>query len=214
MTTDNLLDNDIPEKFKDPETGAVRMEALLQSYKSLEKKMSSMPKAPKSPQEYCVKCEHGLFDADEDINRRLFEKGFTQEQVQEVYDLAAERLVPMVMEMAADFQADKEIEKLINHFGGSEKWKEVSRQLLTFGQKNLPADVLDTLASSYEGVMALYRMMKGEEPKLGKNSSGQGSKAPELELQSMMRDPKYWRDRDPSFVAKVTEGFERLYGSK
>jgi len=28
----------------------------------------------------------------------------------------------------------------------------------------------------------------------------------------MMRDPKYWREKDPSFVAKVTEGFERMYG--
>ena len=28
---DTLLDNDIPEKFKDPKTGAVRTDALLQS---------------------------------------------------------------------------------------------------------------------------------------------------------------------------------------
>ena len=36
--------------------------------------------------------------------------------------------------------------------------------------------------------------------------------ADEAELSSMMRDPKYWRDKDPSFVAKVTEGFQNLYG--
>ena len=36
----------------------------------------------------------------------------------------------------------------------------------------------------------------------------------ELDLQSMMRDPKYWRDQDPSFVNKVTEGFQKLYGKK
>jgi hypothetical protein len=30
----------------------------------------------------------------------------------------------------------------------------------------------------------------------------------------MMRDPKYWRDQDPSFIAKVTEGFKRMYGEK
>ncbi len=28
----------------------------------------------------------------------------------------------------------------------------------------------------------------------------------------MMRDPKYWRDKDPAFVAKVTEGFKSVYG--
>jgi len=32
------------------------------------------------------------------------------------------------------------------------------------------------------------------------------------ELSSMMRDPKYWREKDPAFVAKVTQGFQRLYG--
>jgi hypothetical protein len=29
----------------------------------------------------------------------------------------------------------------------------------------------------------------------------------------MMRDPRYWRDRDPAFIAQVTEGFKRLYPS-
>ena len=32
-----------------------------------------------------------------------------------------------------------------------------------------------------------------------------------MDLQAMMSDPKYWRDKDPSFIAKVTEGFQRLY---
>jgi hypothetical protein len=32
----------------------------------------------------------------------------------------------------------------------------------------------------------------------------------EENLRRMMRDPRYWRDRDPSFVAKITEGFQRL----
>jgi hypothetical protein len=30
----------------------------------------------------------------------------------------------------------------------------------------------------------------------------------------MMRDPRYWRERDPSFIAQVTEGFQRLYPSQ
>lgn len=29
----------------------------------------------------------------------------------------------------------------------------------------------------------------------------------------MMRDPKYWRDQDPSFIKKVTEGFQKVYGN-
>ena len=30
----------------------------------------------------------------------------------------------------------------------------------------------------------------------------------------MMRDPRYWRDRDPSFVQKVTEAFQKMYPEK
>lgn len=209
---DTLLDNDIPEKFKNPETGEVQLDNLIQSYKELEKKFSQAPSVPKSADDYCVECKHGLFDIDANMNKRLHEKGFTNEQVQIVYDLAAEKMIPMIVEMAGDFQADREVEKLIEHFGGPEQWQEISRQLLAFGQKNLPADVLDTLSSSYEGVIALHNMMKGGEPVISSNGSKTGNSG-EVDLQSMMRDPKYWRDKDPSFVAKVTEGFQRLYGN-
>lgn len=203
----------IPDKFKDPSTGELKVDSLLTSYSELEKRLSKTPSVPKSPDDYCVNCDHGYFGVDKDLNQKLHAKGFTNEQVQTVYDLAAEKMVPLVFQIAADYNAEREIDKLLKQFGGEEQWREISRQLLAFGQKSLPADVLETLSSSYEGVMALYRMMKGEEPGLSRAEStgpGQG----EMELQSMMRDPKYWRDQDPSFVAKVTEGFQKLYGKK
>ncbi len=212
MTEDNLLNADIPEKFKDPETGEVKIDILAKSYRALEHKLSQNPKPPKSPEEYCINCDHGLFQPDEEINKRLHDMGFTHEQAQVVYDMAADKMVPMLKEIAADFNADREVEKLINHFGGAEQWKVMSRQLLSFGQKNLPADVLDNLSSSYEGVIALHRMMKGNEPRLSRDSSAAQGGANEAELSSMMRDPKYWRDKDPAFVAKVTEGFQNMYG--
>ncbi len=212
MTEDNLLNADIPEKFKDPETGEVKIDILAKSYRELEHKLSQNPKPPKSPEEYCINCDHGLFQPDEEINKRLHDMGFTHEQAQVVYDMAADKMVPMLKEIAADFNADREVEKLINHFGGAEQWKVISRQLLSFGQKNLPADVLDNLSSSYEGVIALHRMMKGNEPRLSRDSTAAQGGANEAELSSMMRDPKYWRDKDPAFVAKVTEGFQNMYG--
>lgn len=205
---DTLLD-DIPSKFKNSETGEIQVGAMAQSYKELEKKLSQSPTAPKTPEDYCVECNHGLFDVDEEMNKILHTKGFTNEQVQTVYDLAAEKMLPMVVEMASDFQAEREVEKLVEHFGGIEQWQEISKQMLAFGQKHLPADALDSLSSSYEGVLALHNMMKGEEPSVSnKTQTIDGS---ESDLQTMMRDPRYWRDKDPSFVAKVTEGFQRLY---
>ena len=204
----------IPDKFKDSATGELKVESLLTSYNELERRLSKSPSVPKSADDYCINCDHGLFTADAELNKKLHDKGFSNEQVQVVYDLAAEKLVPLVFKIAADYNAEAEVEKLVKHFGGEEKWREMSRQLLAFGQKALPADVLDTLSSSYEGVLALHRMMKGEEPGLSKNAEPEGPMQGELDLQSMMRDPKYWRDQDPSFVARVTDGFRKLYGDR
>ena len=33
----------------------------------------------------------------------------------------------------------------------------------------------------------------------------------ETTLRDLMRSPRYWRDRDPELVAKVRDGFRRLY---
>ena len=33
----------------------------------------------------------------------------------------------------------------------------------------------------------------------------------EAELHEMMRDPRYWRDRDPEFIRRVTDGFRHLF---
>lgn len=211
LLIEDLDETTIPEKFKEPQSGDLRVQALINSYSEMEKKLSGIQSAPKSPEEYCVDCSHGMFEPDVDINRRLHAKDFTQIQAQEVYDLAADKMIPMVAQMANDFKADNEVEKLVNHFGGQEQWAEVSRQLLAFGQKNLPEDVLDSLSSSFEGVLALERMMKSDEPNLKKGTSNP-SAIGEKELQSMMRDPRYWRDKDPVFVEKVTEGFKGMYG--
>lgn len=217
----------VPDKFWDNDNNILRTDALVNSYTALEKKLSSTLPAPdtddnkrkvlkalgmpETPADYCVDCSHGLFGEDSEVNERLHAKGLNQEQVQEVYDLAAEKIVPMIAELAADFQADREVEKLINHFGGVEQWKTVSKQIYNFAKSNVTPDVLDALSGSFEGVIALHRMMKSKEPTLQKGATPVTGGADEIQLQSMMRDPKYWRDKDPATVKKVTEGFEGLY---
>lgn len=238
--TENLLENNdietgairpdgLPDKFWDDKQKAIRLSSLVQSYLELEKKLSTMipqPDSdegrfevlrkmglPESPDKYDITINHAMFEPDEDVNQRLFEKGFTAEQAQMVYDLAAERLMPMIVELATEFEADREVEKLISEFGGEEKWQEVSRQLLAFANKNLPENVVKNLAGSYDGVMVLYKMMKGPQGE-GKIMQGEGQNAmsgDEQELHQMMRDPRYWQQRDPAFIQKVTEGFKQLY---
>ncbi|MEQ8966188.1 MAG: hypothetical protein RID91_10210 [Azospirillaceae bacterium] len=221
---------EVPEKFRDPETGEIRVDLLLKSYLELERKLSGMvalpgPEmadgdrqrlmramgVPEGPDGYAVSADHGLFEPDEELNTRMHQAGFTPEQVQLVYDMAAERLVPLVEDMASGFEADQEIERLVAYFGGPDRWREVSRQMLAWAKKNLPAEAVDGLAASFDGVMALYRMMaaQAEPGALDPDTAGPGGDRDAVE--ALMRDPRYWRDKDPGVVAKVTEGFKRMY---
>ena len=216
----------LPDKFWDVDKGEIRMEALVKSYLNLERRLSSSVPEPKddetrerflraagvptSPDEYNVSVRDDLFEPDIELNKRLHAKGFNSEQVQEVYDLAVEQMVPLIMDMAAEFQAEREIERLIEHFGSEDKWREASRQMLMFGQKNLPAPVLEGLSSSFEGIMALHQMMAGDEPTMMGGKTGLTFDRGK-DLESMMRDPKYWKEKDPAFIAKVTEGFQNMY---
>ncbi|MBI1208470.1 MAG: hypothetical protein GC191_14455 [Azospirillum sp.] len=218
----------VPEKFWDAKANAIRVDALLKSYLELERRLSrsgagsevggpSDPTqlrrvlgVPDSPEGYRVACPHGLFAPDAKINQRLHGAGFAPAQAQLVYDLAAEHFIPMIRQIAGEYEADRQLQRLVEHFGGEDKWREVSRQMLAWGRKNLPAAAIDGLATTAEGVIALHRLMTGAEPVTLRGTAAQDGTG-EAELQALMRDPRYWRDRDPALVAKVTEGYKRLY---
>lgn len=212
----------VPAKFWDPQAGTIRVDALLKSYLELERRLSGPadPAArraealkllgvPDKADDYCIRCDHGLFDPDPELNDRLHAAGFTAEQAQLVYDLASERLVPLLREMAADLEADREMERLVAHFGGPERWAEISGQILAWAGRHLPAPAVQAMAQTADGVMALHRMMASAEPAAVAGGAPSDGSA---DLNRLVADPRYWRDRDPAFIAKVTEGFRRVYG--
>lgn len=204
---------DLPERFWDEDAGAVRADELVAAYLDLERQIGEGKRAdvPARPDDYVIKVDGDLFSSDEEVNEKLHAAGFNQEQVQLVYDLAASRLLPVVAELASRFEAESEVERLKQDFGGEEPWREVSRQIRLWGESNLPPETYAVLAGSREGVLAMHKMMSGREPELLRNG-GRGMTPPtEDELKEMMRDPRYWRDRDASFVGKVREGFRQLY---
>jgi hypothetical protein len=232
--TEDLLDVtatpaiEVPAKFKDPETGALRVDALLKSYLELERAMSRRMTppgmdapdedrarwrraigVPEAPEGYAITPKHDLCCADAEVNRRLHQAGFTGEQAQLVYDLAAERLMPLIAEAAAEFEAGRQREKLHAEFGGEERYRRVAPQIAAWGRANLSEAVFNALATTAEGVMAIYRMMDAKEPPLSRDASAD-SAPDEAELRKMMRDPRYWRTREPDFVKRVTDGFRRL----
>lgn len=203
----------IPEKFWDDEKGELRTEALVKSYVELERKLSGLSARdlPERPEDYDIKIQTELLESDADLNRRLHAAGFSQEQAQLVYDLASERLMPMVAEVATLFETEGQVSRLVKQFGGEQRWRETARQLDAWGRANLPHRVFDALSTTYEGVLAMERMMSNGEPGLVRDGDSSASVATEADLKKLMRDPRYWRDQDPSTVDRVREGFRKLY---
>lgn len=78
------------------------------------------------------------------------------------------------------------------------------------GAAESPPEIYDALATTSEGVIALYQMMSSPEPVMGREG-GMIEELSDASLRKMMEDPRYWRDKDPSYVAKITKGFEKLY---
>lgn len=223
----------IPEKFWDADQGCARVEALAKSYGELERKLGSRPHpvpagepaaAPAGEPEapgagatdpgagYSIEARHPLVAQDPALDARLQAAGFSQAQAQLVYDLAAERLVPLIDDAMGEIEAQRQVERLERQFGGAEAWRETARQIKSWSAAHLPGDAAATLSGSYEGILALHRMMQASEPEL--LGGGEEAAAPLSEdaLALMMRDPRYWRRRDPDFVARVTAGFQKLYG--
>jgi hypothetical protein len=222
--------DEIPEKFWDAERGTLRVDALLKSYRELERKLSARfapPGAdapeeertrfrraigvPDTAEEYAVEPRHELIGPDPEVNTRLHQAGFTPSQVQLVYDLAAERLLPIVAEAASQFEAERQRDRLRAEFGGEERFRRVARQVSAWGRANLVPPVFEALSTTAEGVIALHRMMEKGEPAVARQAEAPEG-MDEAGLRKMMRDPRYWRNREPDFVRRVTEGFRRLTG--
>jgi hypothetical protein len=199
----------IPPAFLDAD-GGLRLDLLLEAFHDQQRRLAARTR-PDHADSYDIKCDHGLFAADPAIDTRLHEAGYSREQAQLLYDLAAERLLPLLRDMAGELEADRELDRLISHFGGAERWQMLSRQIQSWAERNLPADTVRALAATADGVMALHRMMASGEP----GALAQRPEAGEdsADLRRLVADPRYWRDRDPGFIARVTEGFRRSYGS-
>lgn len=221
----------VPEKFWDREAGAIRTDALLKSYVELERKLGSMVPLPSdedqegrerlrralgvpaAADDYRIEVRDELLEPTPELNARLHEAGFTQEQAQLVYDLAAEHVLPLIDDVMGELRASRDSERLAKHFGGDAAWQNMARQIKTWGQANLAEDVYRTLAASHDGVLAMHQMMQAREPAVLRNADGPQSEIDEATLTRLMRDPRYWRERDPAIVAQVTQGFQRLYPS-
>ncbi|EME70391.1 hypothetical protein H261_08713 [Paramagnetospirillum caucaseum] len=221
----------VPAKFWDAATGQVRVDALLRAYRDLERRASAMVRVP-GPQAaedevaafrraagvpdshdlYRIATRHPSLASDPGLNQRLHQAGFTQDQAQMLYDLAHERLLPLVEHLTQCHDQDSQIEHLKRHFGGDAQWQESARQIKAWGKANLPQAAYEALASTADGVKTMHRLMQSEEPSLGAAAPLGEDGRSEEQLKKMINDPRYWKAKDPAFIAKVSEGFRKLYG--
>lgn len=206
----------VPDKFWDRDAGEVRIDALAKSYSELERKLggAALTDIPDSPEDYRISLQNAALGTDLDVNARLHEAGFSQGQAQLVYDLAAEHIPALVQDLAAEFEAHRQTERLVDHYGGAERWNQTSRQLSAWGKRHLPPEVYEALSTTVEGVLAMERLMASGEPGLAPSADGHPAGLSEDDLKEMMRDPRYWRERDPATVDKVRQGFRKLFPGK
>lgn len=226
---ENLLDSatvadmsnkqsEIPAKFKDAKTGELKVDDLLKSYLALEKKMGTRMATPQmsgqipaSPKEYQIDLKSDFLALDSEMNQRLFDLGFTNEQVQAVYDLAAEKVLPLLQELACDYKCDAEMASLEKAFGGPEQFNTLARQISAWGEKNLDPAIFEALSTSCDGILTMYKMMNERmEPSI-RSTRSTTEAVSEDSLRKMMQDPKYWKKQDPALVKRVEEGYKRLY---
>ena len=220
----------IPEKFWDTERNEIKVEELGASYKALEQKLgmrtedlikqvqedyenqrkSSVPESyevrlPKVPEdvEITVDPEQELVKSWQQICR---DNGLSQE----VFDQGVAAFVNN--EIAGLPNLQEEMAKL----GDNARERIEAADL--WSKKYLSTDAYDAianLASTAEGIKALEEIMSLSRSKpLPNTNTVIDVELDERDLQSMMKDPRYWKEgmKDPAYIAKVTNLYQKKYG--
>jgi|DEB0MinimDraft_6_1074348.scaffolds.fasta_scaffold00841_9 hypothetical protein len=222
----------IQDKFWDAERNEVNLENLASSYNSLEKKLGSrtedlskqiredleMEKLKSAPEEYKVNLPELPENVDVSVSDDMEivqwwkdtakKNGLSQEQ----FDQGVEMFVNNAIATLPDMNA--EMQKL----GDNAKERVEAAEL--WSKKNLSPESYQTfssVASTAEGVKVIEEIMKMTKDSPMPSTPTQVSVAPNLQdLKSMINDPRYYDSnrRDPAYVKRVEELFEKAYQNK
>jgi hypothetical protein len=219
------MENNLPEKFQNKD-GTLNGESLLKSYAELEKKIGSMISVPSddsddearqkfnraigvpdSPDGYP---DDPMFSDMPDVKEKFREIGLTKKQAESICKMASELLSPALNEIISHGRESREMAELAQFFGDASKMRAALAEISEYAERNLSFEAREALESSADGIKAIYGMMKTKEPSVAANGADDGP-PDDGALRQMMRDPRYWRDRDPEFVRKIESGFKKLY---
>ena len=222
----------VQDKFWDTERKEVNLENLASSYNALEKKLGSrtedlskqirtdieQEKLTKTPEEYKVNLPELPENVDVTVSDDMElvqwwkdtakQNGLSQEQ----FDQGVNAFVNNAVATLPDVNA--EMEKL----GDNAKERIEASEL--WSKKNLSPDSYSTfssLAATAEGVKVIEEIMKLTKDSPIPTTPTQVSVTPnEDDLKSMLQDPRYWDSskRDPAYVKRVTELYEKAYQNK
>jgi len=214
----------IPEKFLN-EDGTLNTDALTKSYSELEKKMGSMVSVPNDESDDQVRekfnyaigvpvnadeyPKNDLFD-DDNIRNQFHKIGLTSGQVEKIYNIAEEFLSPVFSEIFKSQYESNSLSELKSFFGSEEKMVDALKEIQSFGEKFLPAEAFDSLCSTSKGIQSIHKMMQSMEPSI-RTEKNVSENISDANLRDMMRDPKYWRDKDSEYIRKIETGFKKLY---
>jgi hypothetical protein len=217
------MDN-IPEKFLNGD-GTLNADALVKSYSELEKKIGSMVSVPAAESDDAAREKFNRAigvptDADEypanelfgndSIRQRFHEIGLTKIQAEKIYEMAEEFLSPILSEIFQTGHEAAAISELKKFFGGEDRMLDALKEINAFGEKFLPGDAFESLCSTPQGIQGVYRMMQSMEPTVRTDKTDSANLS-DQDLRRMMRDPKYWKERDPEYIRQIESGFRKLY---
>ena len=211
----------LPEKFETPES-------LVQSYGELESKIGQKEEDLRTSINQQIKDDFhknrpasvGEYKIPESIDEALandnplfkwraehaYEQGFNQEQ----FENGINQYSQFFDAMSPNLEAEKE--KLGDN--AEARLDAVSAFAnKTFTEEELPA--VQQLASTAEGIAVLEKIMAMQKGSSFNSEGTQPSTISQEDLDNMMKDPRYWKpgERDQNFIDKVTQGFNKLYGS-
>ncbi len=144
----------LPDEFWDAEAGHVRLDELVGAYGAL----ASAERPPASPEGYALELDGLIGGPDAEANRRMHEAGFTNAQVQLVYDMASSLLLPLAGEVAGELERAEREARLADRYGGEDGWRRARSQMEAWAAANLPPGVAEALTGSVEGAAALERL--------------------------------------------------------
>ena len=219
----------VQDKFWDADRKEVNLENLASSYNALEKKLGSrtedlskqirqdieLERLKNAPEAYKVNLPELPENVDVSVSDDMEivqwwketakKNGLSQDQFDEGVNMFINNAVSALPDINAEMQ----------NLGDNAKERIEAAEL--WSKKNLSPSAYSTfssIAATADGVKAIEEIMKLTKDSPIPTTPTQVSVTPDLQdLKSMMNDPRYFdsNQRDPSYVKRVTELYEKAY---